>query len=432
LSEGERGTGRNGAVRIAGRTLVLSVYAFAQHAGMLLSRLFRRDPVHSRGSGGFEIIVVSQVPWDYLWQRNHHTMARISQSAKVLYATPIPTVTAAKEGKTIRDLSAGKHGENLMHYRPLVLWGDSRCGAVRALNRDFLRNSLASHARKNGMGGRSRVLWFYSPTFGSLAGRLGEDLVVYDIQDEYSAFSWYPRDTAERERALLSKCDLVFTGTLQLRKNKEQYNRRIHFVQCGVESDHFSMSREESVTVPDDVSGIPKPVLGYFGLVDGRLDIAMLEEVAKRRPDWNILLIGPAHIATSRPNIFMIGKREYRDLPRYLRAFDICLIPFVMNENTRNLNPTKLLEYFASGKPVISAPIPDIMELYPDLVEFAATPEEFIAAAAKLISGEGEEKRRRRIREAAGNSWESMVEKMLSHLERTFGEKAAWHAKPSS
>lgn len=409
--------------KIAVRTLSLSVRALAELVVFLGARLLRKNDLSARTAGNWEVLVISQVPWDYLWQRNHHTMARIARKARVLYAAPIPTITAAKEGKTAESLGARMHGENLMHYRPIVLWGDSRLGLVRGLNRLILRNSLTWHASKNGMGSRPRILWFYIPTHESLVGRLGEDLVVYDIQDEYSSFSWYPHDTAEREKELLAKCDIVFTGTLQLRKRKAPASRRIHFVQCGVESEHFGKSRDEASPVPPDVQGLPKPVLGYFGLVDKRIDIRMLEQVAARRPGWTILLIGPSHIESSTPNIVMLGRRDYRDLPLYLRCFDICLIPFVMNENTRNLNPTKLLEYFASGKPVISAPIPDVVELYPDLVEFASTPEEFIRAAESLLSGEPVDRRDRRVRVAAGNSWEAMVEKMLSHLEEVVKEK---------
>lgn len=420
------------SLRVAARTFLLSIRLLAEQFRILCAQLFLKMPVPASTPGDLEFVVISQVPWDYLWQRNHHTMARISRRARVLYATPIPTITAAKEGKDACLLEGGMHGENLMHYRPVVLWGESKLDSVRKLNRLFLKNSLIWHAGRNGMGGCRRVLWFYFPTYESLVGRLEEDLVVYDIQDEYSAFSWYPRDTARRERDLLSKCDLVFTGTLQLRKRKEEYNRRIHFVQCGVESEHFSSAREVETALPQDVAALPRPVLGYFGLVDTRIDIAMLEEVASKRPGWTILLIGPAHIETSKPNIRMIGTRDYKELPRYLRGFDICLIPFVLNENTRNLNPTKLLEYFAAGKPVITAPIPDVVELYPDLVEFASTAEEFIGAAERLLSGEGEEKRNRRIKEATENSWDAMVERMLSHIENTFKEKEIWERKSSS
>ncbi len=370
-----------------------------------------------------EFVVVSMVPWDYLWQRNHHTMARLSKRWKVLYCCPIPTITAAKEGTSSMDLEGGKYGENLLHYRPLVLWGDSRVPLLRRLNRLLLRNSLLWHAMLNGMGSAMRILWFYFPTYGDIAGRLGEDLVMYDIQDEYSAFDWFPPDTPLLERKLIGRCDLVLTGTLQLWKRKREYNPNTHFVQCGVESGHFSRARDDEVQVPPDMAELPKPIFGYFGLVDSRVDLPMLEEVATRKPDWTIVLIGPAHISTELPNIFLPGRREYTDLPAYLKAFDVCLIPFVMNDNTRNLNPTKLLEYFASGKPVISAPIPDVVELYPRLVEIAGTADEFIASAGRLLAEPDDDLRALRIREAEENSWEGMVQTMVAHIQRTMEER---------
>jgi glycosyltransferase involved in cell wall biosynthesis len=382
-----------------------------------------RSSGRDRDRTGIEIIVLSQVPWDYLWQRNHHTMAIISRQAKVLYCCPIPTVTAAKERKS-RDALAAKHfNENLMHFRPLVLWGDSRSSLVRALNRLILSAAVRRHASSNGMGGKRRVLWFYYPTFGTLAGHLDEDFVVYDIQDEYSAFSWFPRDTVQREQSLLTRCDLVFTGTLQLWKRKKQYNPNMFFVQCGVESDHFRKALNGDTEIPHDMAGIAKPVFGYFGLVDARVDMGMLEAVASRRPDWTFVLIGPCHVEKRSPNILLTGRREYNELPAYLKAFDICMIPFVMNANTKNLNPTKLLEYFASGRPVISAPIPDVVDLYSHLVEIAATPEEFIAAADRLLTENGRGRSEEMQKEAAENSWEGMVNTMLTHIERTFEEQ---------
>ncbi|MFQ6104488.1 MAG: glycosyltransferase [Candidatus Glassbacteria bacterium] len=408
------------------RTLLLSLWVLLDSLGVLLRRVLYGLLFSRRRSGpgaDFEVIAISQVPWDYLWQRNHHTMSRISERRKVLYCCPIPTVTAAKEEIKIGSLTARSYNENLMYFRPIVLWGDSRVGAVRYLNRLLLRNFIKWHAVRNGMGGSRRILWYYFPTYEMVAGHLNEDLVLYDIQDEYSAFSWFPPDTAELERRLLGKCDLVFTGTLQLWKRKNRYNRNMHFIQCGVDSEHFKKALNEDAEAPSDMMGLKKPILGYFGLVDTRVDMDLLEAVASQKPDWTIVLIGPSHVEKRASNILMMGRRTYDELPGYLKSFDVCLIPFVLNENTRNLNPTKLLEYFASGKPVISTPIPDVIDLYSDLVEIASTPEEVMKAVYRVLSDEDGEKARKRMREAAENSWEGMVESMLSHIERTFKEK---------
>jgi len=405
------------------RTLSLSAWVLIDSVITLFRRIVctsGHKAVTSWRSTDLEFVVISQVPWDYLWQRNHHTQSRISEKSKVLYCCPIPTLSAAKEGTTTGSLTAHKHNDNLLTFRPLMLWGDSKLSLVRILNRLILRNYLKWFTSLNGMVGNRRVLWFYYPTYESLVGHLDEDLVLYDIQDEYSSFSWFPADTEEREINLIRKCDLVFTGTLQLWKRKKRHNPNMHFIQCGVESSHFGRSREETTVIPSDAAGLGKPVLGYFGLVDTRTDIDMLETVAARKPDWNILLIGPSHIEKKAPNIHMIGRRDYHELPGYLKAFDICLIPFVLNDNTRNINPTKLLEYFASGKPVISAPIPDVIDLFSGIVEIAGTPDEFIEAAERALSEDTEEKVEKRIREAEDNSWEGMVEKMLVHIERTF------------
>ncbi|MDQ3227514.1 MAG: glycosyltransferase, partial [Chloroflexota bacterium] len=165
---------------------------------------------------------------------------------------------------------------------------------------------------------------------------------------------------------------------------------------------------------------------GYFGVIDERLDLPLVAALAGARPEWTIALVGPVakideRAIPARDNIVRFGQQAYRDLPSFLAAFDIALMPFARNYATRAISPTKTLEYLAGGKPVISTPIADVIDLYGDVVEIAATAAEFIAAAESLLTRTGEEDRQWRTRAArllVANDWEAIAAEMLDVMAR--------------
>jgi glycosyltransferase involved in cell wall biosynthesis len=247
-----------------------------------------------------------------------------------------------------------------------------------------------------------------------LSDSLGSVLTVYDIQDDYSAFAWSSRTIVDTENALLKRADIVFTGTHALYEKHKAMNANIHFFPCGVEFDHFS--KKDPERIPSDIKDIRPPILGYFGLIDNRIDASLLEFLAERHGDWTIFMIGPVdqnvYVQTRSPNIIYVGKKDYRLLPGYLQKFDVCLMPFAINELTKKINPTKTLEYFSSAKPVVSTAIPDMIRYYSDILGIAQTHEEFEELCLQAIRNPGSFNIAKGVETARKTSWESIVRGM--------------------
>jgi glycosyltransferase involved in cell wall biosynthesis len=271
---------------------------------------------------------------------------------------------------------------------PLIIRGERLLPFIRTINRIILVGAIKEAMARMNMG--SRILWFYSPLNEYVAGSLDELLTVYDIQDEYAGFLGTPEHVGETERSLLGKADLVFTGTYALYEEKKQYNRNMHFVPCGVDVAHFGQARTGNRSLPEDIERVGRPIIGYFGRICSRMDTDLLASMADSHPEWSIVLIGDVieheFCLEKRPNVVLLGQKSYAELPQYVQAFDVCMIPFLLNELTLKVNPTKTLEYMAAGKPVVSTAIPDMVRFYGNVIGIAHDKEDFIAAVESTLA----------------------------------------------
>jgi UDP-galactopyranose mutase len=193
-------------------------------------------------------------------------------------------------------------------------------------------------------------------------------LVVFDCMDELSAFDHAPAELVLRERALMGKADLVFTGGHSLFDAKKRLHSNAHAFPSSVDVPHFAQAREVSAD-PHDMAGIPHPRIGYYGVIDERMDIALLDAVAAARPDWHWVMVGPVVKISQenlprRPNIHYLGGKGYPELPAYLGSWDVAMMPFALNASTKFISPTKTPEYLAGGKPVVSTAITDVIRGY--------------------------------------------------------------------
>src|SRR5205085_12088383 len=278
--------------------------------------------------------------------------------------------------------------------------------------RDFVNESLIAMNDDDGAFDRP-LLWYYSPMDSAWSlGHFENRGVVYDCMDELSQFTGAPRQLVANEARLMDFADIVFTGGYELWTKKKQQHDNAHFFGCGVEYDHFAKAQDPNTVIPPDIDFMARPILGWFGVVDERVDYAMVGEMARMRPDWSFAMVGPVvkvdpNLLPHSPNLFWLGQRDYQVLPNYCRAFDICMMPFAINAATQYINPTKALEYFATGRPVISTPVKDVVTQYSDLVEIAATPKEFAEAAARALSAPDADKLARATERARKNSWEA-------------------------
>jgi glycosyltransferase involved in cell wall biosynthesis len=274
--------------------------------------------------------------------------------------------------------------------------------------------------------GSDPICWYYTPmALGAEPAGSRPVLRVYDAMDDLASFLGAPPELRDNERRLLAQVDLVFTGGPTLYRARRDKHRAVHCFPSGVEGAHFAPGSFALVR-PADLTTRPRPILGYYGVIDERLDLPLLAAIADAQPDWTIALVGPVakideRTIPVRSNIVRFGQQAYRDLPAFLAAFDIALMPFARNDATQAISPTKTLEYLAGEKPVISTPITDVIDLYGDVVEIAATAPEFIAAAEALLSRTGAEDRRWRARAAhlvAANDWDVIATDMLDVMAR--------------
>ncbi|WP_249027784.1 glycosyltransferase family 1 protein, partial [Xanthomonas vasicola] len=241
------------------------------------------------------------------------------------------------------------------------------------------------------LGVRDLLLWYYTPMSQSFSAHLPARTIIYDCMDELSAFRGAPPELVQRERELLQRADVVFTGGYSIWEAKRALHTNAHAFPSSVDVAHFAAARTPQQE-PDDQRGIARPRLGFYGVIDERFDIDLLREIAAQRPQWQFVMIGPvvkidASELPQADNIHYLGGKTYDELPGYLSGWDVALMPFAMNASTRFISPTKTPEYLAGGCPVVSTPIHDVVRTYGDtgVVRIADTADAFVAACEAAL-----------------------------------------------
>ena len=280
------------------------------------------------------------------------------------------------------------------------------------------------------------VLWYLTPMALGYTRKLTPRAVVYDCMDELSGFAGAPTELVELESELMRRCDVVFTGGRSLYEAKKSRHHNIHAFPSSVDLDHFLTARGARGE-PEDQASLPRPRIGYYGVLDERIDFDLLAAVADARPAWQLVLVGPtAKIDDAelprRANISYLGMKSYAELPRYLAGWDVAILPFALNEATRYISPTKTPEYLAAGKPVVSTPVRDVADPYgkEGLVEIAATSDDFVAAIERRLR-EGLNGQLADVdRFLAGMSWDATQERMAELVEASVRRPALKSARP--
>jgi glycosyltransferase involved in cell wall biosynthesis len=361
-------------------------------------------------------------------------MRRMARKHRILWVNSInnrrPRLARKDFGRVLHKLTHFYHGltqvdERIWVLAPLYIPFHS-VRLLRIVNRKLLGWQIRRAARRLGI--ENPITWACVPNAADVVGTLGEKCVVYYCVDEYAAFSDAGPEVRFRERDLLKKSDLVFVCSDYLRDGKLKFNLDTHLVTHGVDFEHFSRAAEESTRVAEEIRGLPRPILGFHGLLADWVDLEIVGEVARQRPAWSLVLIGKVETDLSPiqnlPNVHLLGHRPYELLPEYLRGFDIAVLPFVCNELTFNSNPLKLREYLAAGLPVVAAPLPEVTK-FNDLVSLARTPDEYIRAVERLLqrgeTGPSQERSRMMLPE----SWETKISQMEELLERALARKTA-------
>ncbi len=273
------------------------------------------------------------------------------------------------------------------------------------------------------------ISWYYTPMAVLFTSHLDPVLTVYDCMDELSAFKFAPPELRQAEQKLFQMADVVFTGGHSLYKAKRHSHNNIHPFPSSIEREHFAKARK-ALPEPADQQEIAHPRIGFFGVLDERFDIDLIQKTADLKPNWQFILIGPVvkiseESLPKRNNIHYLGGKSYNELPNYISSWDIAMIPFAINESTKYISPTKTPEYLAAGKPVISTAITDVIHPYKDqeLVQIVHSPAEFIAAAEKELACNGKKdwlkKTDKFLSQSSWNAtWQSMQKVISDTLQR--------------
>ncbi len=367
-----------------------------------------------------DLVCLSHLRWNFVYQRPQHLLSRCAKNRRVFFLEE-PVFSAATDWW----LDVSIHESGVWVIVPHLSEGTSEATAQtaqQAMLDDLLRAADISQY----------ILWYYTPMAVSFTSHLKPLAVVYDCMDELSAFQGAHPDLKANENQLLKRASVVFTGGHNLYEAKQHQHPNIHAFPSSIEKEHFATARNLSEE-PVDQKDIPHPRLGFYGVIDERMDIELLAGIAEAKPDWHLVIIGPVvkidpATLPTHPNIHYLGGKSYQELPAYLGGWDIAMLPFAINESTKFISPTKTPEYLAAGKPVISTPIRDVVRPYGEngLVRIASNSEEFVACAEEILS-ESSDVRTKWLSEVdaflADNSWDNTWGEMLGLIESAIDDK---------
>jgi glycosyltransferase involved in cell wall biosynthesis len=330
---------------------------------------------------------------------------------------------ARKLGRFLTGLREAGPG---LHVQTLAQVPLHRFALIRWLNARLIYWTVRWLMWRHGI--RRPILWFVVPHVSSLVGRLGESLSVYYVTDDHASL---PGVDAEAVRAmdetLTRKADLVFVASETLLAGKKAVNPNTFHSPHGVDTEHFGRACAGGERAPDDIAGLPRPIIGFFGLIESWIDLELVAYLAERRPQWSFVMIGrvavPEDAAPRLPNLHFLGRRRYEDLPGYGRHFDAAIIPYKLTQQVIHANPLKLREYLAMGKPIVSVWTPET-EKFADVIEVARGREQFLAKLDKVMGQpDSQEAVRCRMDRVASMSWEARVAEVLEVVEASLASK---------
>lgn len=347
-----------------------------------------------------DLIVFSHLRWDFVFQRPQQIMSRLARDRRVYFfeEPKFSNFDAPYLHLSHRNMGGVKV---IVPHLPVGLDEAEISSAISYLVDDLIHEENIVEY----------TTWYYTPMALTFTQHLRPHVVVYDCMDELSAFKNAPSRIREYEMELLRRADVVFTGGYSLYEAKKSSHGNIHPLPSSIDAAHFRQARKPLVE-PNDQKSIPHLRLGFFGVIDERLDIDLVDGISKLRPDWNLVLLGPVvkidpRTLPQRKNIHYLGIKDYMELPYYLSGWDVAMLPFARNEATRFISPTKTPEYLAAGKPVVSTSIRDVVRPYgkEKLVAIADTPEDFVKSVESVLA------------QATENSkWLSHVDNFLAEM----------------
>ena len=359
-----------------------------------------------------DVVCFSDNCWDFIWQRHQNLLTRFPDKWKILFIEPTSLPILLKQPKRVFIRKEKNIIIASLPSLPLV----DRIKNLRWINDYLILTWLYTILKLCRM--KEPILFYYEPRFSSLIGKLNEKLVVYDCIDDKLAFSNVPKWIKIYLDILIEKSHLIFVTSSSLyRKIGKKRKHNVYLIGNAVDTALFGKAMMD-IAIPEDVKRVKKPVVGYVGTIDEWLDFDLIKAIATACPDISIVLLGPVlpkaknevNALRGLGNIFFIGKKPYNTLPNYLKAFDVCMIPFKINKLTVSVNPVKLYEYLASEKNVVSTALPEV-NTYEDVIYIAKDKEEFIDKIELALHKTPDIDKFSRVAEE--HSWDRKAEEMV-------------------
>lgn len=351
-----------------------------------------------------DIVCLSHLRWDFVYQRPNHLMARAARTHRVFFVEePLHCgATARVETRSV---------DGVVVVRPVV--PESAADDTLPMLRAAIDGLLASE------GIQQPWLWYYTPMALPWTAHVPAEAVIYDCMDDLASFRFAPTKMAALEQRLIERADVVFTGGRSLYESRRARHPDTYLLPSSVDAAHFRQARSNRLAEPTDQAAIRRPRIGYFGVIDERIDLALLERVALSRPEWSLVMVGPMAKIDDKDlpraaNIHWLGRKSYAELPAYLAGWDVAMMPFALNDSTRYISPTKTPEYLSGGRPVVSTPITDVVHPYADedLVHIASDGAAFVKAIELALAVDRTELAARADRFLTNQSWDATWARM--------------------
>lgn len=382
--------------------------------------------------------------WEDLWQSRHHVMARLAARHKVLFVSPpahVREVLSAKR-RGLPHSGLQERSENLFSLvPPRLLFETHRFPSLNRLSTYFREAQIRHLLRK--LGFQQVVLFIWHPRYSNLLGKFGEAVSCYYVDEEFTSYYGMPEgeklQIRAREEVLLRGVDLVFANGSALLDQKNRYGNASN-VPMGVDFGLFSRALLEETAIPSDLAAIQPPKIGYVGNVNDKVDFELLESIARAKPLWSLVLVGPLSIRTPEfranferlrqlPNVHHLGFRPLQTLPNYVRGLDVCLMCYRTDGWAYYGYPLKLHEYLAGGKPVVGSDLPSIRE-FSGVISIARTAEEWQGAIEAGLTDNSAARISKRVQVARENTWEERAQLIEKAIAAKMDEKNANARKP--
>lgn len=358
---------------------------------------------HQHSAQYYDMIVFCHLRWQSVYKRPQHIISRMADTMKILFIEePL-------------DFNQNEDPDNFIVINEMLHVLQPNVQDIQSIA-EIIPNYVSNKTIPFG--------WFYSGAFCPLLGIMEFENVIYDCIDELSLFKNAPEHLHNQEKYLISQSNIIFTGGKSLFESKKQFHKNVHCLPNSVDNYHFAKALN-GVAIPDDIAFLKSPIVGFYGVIDECINLELVHEVAKKLPNISFVMIGPlGQIEESElpkeSNIHYLGMKPYHQLPNYLKAFDVAMMPFVVNDSTKYISPNKTLEYMAAGRSIISTKIPDVVRDYSICVDLIDTVDEFCESIVFQL-----ERRDRLSMEMEyykilqNTSWDATADKMKSII-KTF------------